>query len=159
MAQNNTTKESESFCQKIHNAVGPFGARIFRLSYQPPGSPVRILHQPSHSKMIPVEFESHASGQVVTERDVVIVRSRKLSKPSPKKGKTFESELNDENKFSDYISKVKDRMLKTASNVNGVETSAIRDSFDDRVTDYIKRAKIKVRKNTSVGDDKSFSRK
>ncbi|GFP82013.1 hypothetical protein PHJA_000344600 [Phtheirospermum japonicum] len=118
--------------------------------------------------MIPVEFEPHASHvpkQVIAERDVVIVKSRKLSKSSPKKGKNSQPEFDDENKFSDYISKVKDRMMKTASNVSGgggvtgVETSPIRDSFNDNVANYINRAKIKVRKTTSVGDDKSFSLK
>lgn len=51
----------------------------------------------------------------------------------------------DESKFSDYIRKVKNKM-RCASNV-GRNVSA-RESFNDKVSDYINRAKIKIRTTT-----------
>ncbi|PIN07687.1 hypothetical protein CDL12_19734 [Handroanthus impetiginosus] len=59
-------------------------------------------------------------------------------------------------KFSDYVKKVKDRMRKP-SNVGVVRTPTKRDSFNDKVSNYINRAKIKIRTTTDVGDDKGVS--
>ncbi|KAI3460853.1 hypothetical protein Pfo_017516 [Paulownia fortunei] len=243
MAQNKNSRKSEGLCQKLHNAVSPFRARMRRISFQPQGSisitsdkkplsqttenpvrnstpqtkPVRVLHQPSLSKMVTVEFEppaAHFSAQknkalatlspVVqsagkgnstgkpvqdfAEREVVIVNGQKFAKSvsrkkevaQPEKAPTVaptqdkppnhvpfakarskkDDDAMHEVKFSDYISKVKERMLKTASNVGGGGgTSPKKDSFDDKVTNYINYAKIKLRTTTSIGDEKSVSLK
>lgn len=193
MAEINSSKKSEGLCEKIHNAVSPFRPRIRRISVQPQGSisiagdknstqtkPARVLHQ---SKTIPVEFR-HFSAQdskkESDEKEISIVRGQKFVKSTSKKPEpvplphhvhfaTMASSKKDEDrnsgKFSDYISKFKNRMLKTASDVSGGSgdssvgggggNSIRRDSFNDKVTSYIDRAKIKIRTTTNVGADQN----
>ncbi|KAI3449592.1 hypothetical protein Pfo_006257 [Paulownia fortunei] len=63
---------------------------------------------------------------------------------------------NSNDKFSDYITKVKDKM-RTASNVGAAKSATRRDSFNDKISNYINRAKIKIRTTTNVGDDNGVS--
>ncbi|KAG8389387.1 hypothetical protein BUALT_Bualt02G0223900 [Buddleja alternifolia] len=62
-----------------------------------------------------------------------------------------EDEVKENDKFTDYITKVKDKMR----NVSNVGRSATRrDSFNDKISSYINRARIKMRTTTTnVGDD------
>ncbi|PIM98266.1 hypothetical protein CDL12_29253 [Handroanthus impetiginosus] len=158
MAHNKNTKESEGFCRKIYNAVSPFRSRISRVSHHPPSSlsitndkkstqnpkPVHVLHQPSLSKMVPVELEpaqknkklANKGGQDLDEREILIGNDQKLAKteqgspfsgqkvvptkdkPKVSLGKTKSNKEDDsmhERKFNDYIDKVRNRLLKTTS--------------------------------------------
>lgn len=197
MAETNSSKKSEGLCEKIHNAVSPFRPRVRRISDQPrrpisiatdnnapQTKPVRVLHQ---SKTIPVDFRhfpAHDSGKESDEKDIGIVRGQRFTKSSSGKeelvlaphhvhfAKAGSKKDDDRNsgRFSDYISKFKNRMMKTASDVSGGGasggggggggggngggvTSTRRDSFNDKVTSYIDRAKIKIRTTTNVGAD------
>lgn len=89
----------------------------------------------------------------------MIVRGQKFVKARSKKDEDHQHE----GRFSDYISKFKNRMIKTASNagnggagggVGGGGGSAKRDSFNEKVTSYIDRAKLKIRTTTNVGVEK-----
>ncbi|KAL8028997.1 hypothetical protein ABFX02_14G199600 [Erythranthe guttata] len=189
MAHNSKQRKSEGLCQKIYNAVSPLRSKNRRIEnlpkiiISPPQTkPVHITHQPSLTKMIPVEYEptsAHISagkkksnggkqGHDFVGREILIVNGgKKMAKEKPVKYGSFakarsEKRDNDddddghEGKFSDYINKVKNRMMKSYSNVNGggggVGNFSRRDSFNDKVVNYINQAKVKIRTtSTNIG--------
>lgn len=84
-----------------------------------------------------------------------------FAKARSKKDEDDHHSVHHEGKFSDYISKVKNRMMKTASHVGGGGSgggggnSTRRDSFNDKVSNYIDQAKMKIRTTTNVGIDQN----
>ncbi|KAL6499501.1 hypothetical protein OROGR_027411 [Orobanche gracilis] len=147
MAHDKNLKKPEGLCQKLHNAVmNPFRARIRRTSQNTPPMPVRA------------EFEPPTEVEIVGRREEIAKSYTKKEKLSqPKNG----DDLLHEKNFSGCVGKVKDKVTKTASSVGGSgggggggrETSLMRDSFNDRITNYINHGKIRMRKTTSIGDD------
>ncbi|KAL8513520.1 hypothetical protein ACS0TY_012838 [Phlomoides rotata] len=96
------------------------------------------------------------------EREILIGKSdnARLAKA---RSKVDDDSIHHEGKFSDYISKTKNRMMRTVSTVSGGGGSSSRsgggggissrrDSFNDKVTNYINRAKIKIRTTSNVVD-------
>ncbi|KAL7084149.1 hypothetical protein ACP275_14G207400 [Erythranthe tilingii] len=178
MAQNSKQRKSQGLCQKIYNAVSPLRSKNRRIENppkiisSPQTKPVHITHQPSLTKMIPVEYEppaAHISAHAQSAgREILIVNGgKKIAKEKPVNHGSFakarsEKKDNDddvhEGKFSDYINKVKNRMMKSYSNVNGggggggVGNFSRRDSFNDKVVTYINQAKVKIRTtSTNIG--------
>ncbi|KAL7126567.1 hypothetical protein ABFS83_14G196800 [Erythranthe nasuta] len=178
MAQNSKQRKSEGLCQRFYNAVSPLRSKNRRIEnppkiiLSPQSKPVHITHQPSLTKMIPVEYEpasAHVSAYAQSAgREILIVNGgKKMAKEKPVKYGSFaqarsEKKDNDddddghERKFSDYINKVKNRMMKSYSNVNGggggVGNFSRRDSFNDKVVNYINQAKVKIRTtSTNIG--------
>ncbi|KAL6527634.1 hypothetical protein OROMI_029445 [Orobanche minor] len=169
MARDKNLKKPEGLCQKLHNAVtNPFRARIRRTSHHQPdqGSISNKKPASGNTPIVPVraEFEPR------TEREVEIVgRREKIAKSYTEKEKLSQwkngDDLLHEKKFSGYVGKVNDsRVTRTASSVGrggggggggggGRETSLMKDSLNDRIANYINRAKIRMRKTTSIGDD------
>lgn len=174
MARNQqSSTNSEGVCKKIRNAfsITPFKAKIHRISdhscaYSHP------TPQPQSSKHSRAENKPAVPNHTV-RRDIVIAngeyndqkKAARASKSTTKSSnedigtmkKKVEASKSNE-KFSDYIRKVKNKM-RTASNVGAAGTATRRDSFNDKVTNYINRAKVKIRTtSTSVGgDDKGAS--
>ncbi|KAL1550206.1 hypothetical protein AAHA92_18204 [Salvia divinorum] len=182
-------KKSAGLCERIHNAVSPFRPRIPRISDQP-RAPISVIADKSsvqntspQSKIIPVEFRhsaAHFSPQNSNNGggEIAIIRGHKFAKsvsgkekhapppPPPHHvhfGKTKDEDHHHEGKFTDYITKFKNRMVKTASHIGGDgggggggggnSKSTRRDSFNDKVSNYIDQAKIKIRTTTDVGID------
>ncbi|KAL8522878.1 hypothetical protein ACS0TY_013000 [Phlomoides rotata] len=96
------------------------------------------------------------------EREILIGKSdnARLAKA---RSKVDDDSIHHEGKFSDHISKTKNRMMRTVSTVSGGGGSSSRsgdgrgissrrDSFNDKVTNYINRAKIKIRTTSNVVD-------
>lgn len=171
MAHNQKSSNSEGVCKKIYRAVSinPLRASTRPICSASDRKP-QTVHQPSLSKTIPIEFDdAPRKNRGVTffspnfaRREVAILgnNDQKAAKSSSRKElahqKTERTKTNDT--FSDYISKVKDKMIKTESiNVGGGRSATRRDSFNDKVSNYINRAKFKIRTTTNVGDDKAVS--
>ncbi|KAL9142826.1 hypothetical protein ABFS82_14G196700 [Erythranthe guttata] len=183
MAQNSKQRKSEGLCQKIYNAVSPLRSKNRRIENppkiisSPQSKPVHITHQPSLTKMIPVEYEPPSAGKKKSNggkqghdfagREILIVnggkriaKEKSVNHGSFAKARSEKKDNDDddvhEGKFSDYINKVKNRMMKSYSNVNGggggVGNFSRRDSFNDKVVNYINQAKVKIRTtSTNIG--------
>lgn len=145
--------------------------------------PVELRHSAAH-------FSAQNSKKESDEREIAIIRGQKFAKPASGKEELARPEMTEqlppppphhvhfakasskrdedhhsvhhEGKFSDYISKFKQRMMKTASHVgrgggggggSGGGNSARKDSFNDKVSNYIDKTKMKIRTTTNVGDD------
>lgn len=145
MAQIKNSRKSEGLCEKIHNAVSPFRSRNRRISHESSLNkmiPVEFNHLSAENtkKLVALSPAVQSAGQEKTkvskvqefdDREILIIRGQKFSKNSaPEKdeklalkharfGNRFykDDELVHEGKFSEYISKVKNRMMKTASHV------------------------------------------
>ncbi|KAK4418236.1 hypothetical protein Salat_2236300 [Sesamum alatum] len=172
MARNQkTASNSDGVCKKIRNAFSistPFKAKIHRIS-----SSTSSRHHPTPR---PPQTDRPVPDDHAVRRDIFIANGEsngheRAARPASKTNddndgrmmKKVEGSKSNE-KFSDYIRKVKDKM-RTASNVGAAASSAAaaartstrRDSFNDKVVNYINRAKIKIRTTTSVGDDNGGS--
>ncbi|KAG8370699.1 hypothetical protein BUALT_Bualt13G0010500 [Buddleja alternifolia] len=143
MAQNKNSKNSDGMCKKIYNAITPFRSTARRVSRQNNENPTKIP-SPQISKMIPIEAPSKSKKMedLGEHKEIVIANSQKVANKYKK-----------DDDFSNYIRKVKSRMIKTASNIGGGDRTATkRDSFNDKVTNYIDHSKMKIRTTTtSVG--------
>ncbi|KAG8373825.1 hypothetical protein BUALT_Bualt11G0065500 [Buddleja alternifolia] len=178
MAQNQNSINSK----KIYNC--PIRAKINSISHKNSSNttpkPVQNVHQ---SQKIPIESESPIVSSHKNKNETVFVPNKlssaqKAAKPpassrwnvekveakppdlvSDAKTKSTKDdgvdEGKDNDKFTDYITKVKDKM-RSVSNVGRSATR--RDSFNDKVSNYINRAGIKIRTTTTnIGDDKNVS--
>lgn len=159
------SKKSDGLCERIHSAVSPFRPRTRHISLgsvsvtrnknpvEISSEPVHVRNQFSLSETVPVEFR-HANSKIESdEREIKIVRAQKFVKSGSRREdfakvrSKKEEDHHHESRFSDYISKFKNRMIKTASNAgNGGAGggasgsgggSARRDSFNEKVTCYI----------------------
>ncbi|KAL7151336.1 hypothetical protein ABFS83_04G023900 [Erythranthe nasuta] len=160
MAKNqNSSTTSEGVCKKIYRAVSINPIR----STKPPHIidhhpilitetiPVKFEHSPSspanvsaHNKTKNVTFFSSPN---FATREVAILGGDHNRHDQGKK--TERTKANDD-KFSDYITRVKNKMKSSASNVGGGKSATRRDSFNNKVSNYINRAKFKIRTTTTT---------
>ncbi|EYU46627.1 hypothetical protein ABFS82_04G024200 [Erythranthe guttata] len=156
----NSSTTSEGVCKKIYRAVSINPIR----STKPPHIidhhpilitetiPVNFEHSSSSS---PTNVSAHNKAKNVTffsspnfaTKEVAILGGDHNKHDQVKK--TERTKANDD-KFSDYITRVKDKMKSSASNVGGRKSATRRDSFNDKVSSYINRAKFKIRTTTTM---------
>lgn len=158
MAQNKNSKKSQGICKKIRNiTLSPFISRNKSSITISQNIPIDYNHFSSqNSKKLMREKENNLGN----EREKVIGISSS-SNAGLAKANDDDDSINHEGKFSDYINKTKNRLMKTLSTVGGGGgdgggggggISSRRDSFNDKVTNYINRAKIKIRTTSNVVD-------
>ncbi|GAA0152494.1 hypothetical protein LIER_37501 [Lithospermum erythrorhizon] len=162
--RNQSNKTSQNVCQKLKNAINftPF-RRFHGVSSQqshsaptptpPPqttNNPIKVyISQPSSGKFIPIATAAQGGGEHLIKPKVDKV---------PKEMRTHDINNGDNGRFSEYITRVRDGM-RTSSDlgIERIPTRKIsrRDSLNDRVSNFLNRAKIKNRTimSNNVGHD------
>lgn len=163
MAQKSKHKKSKGLCGRIYNAVSPLRAHCICSSKKDLTRMIPVeLESPvaaqENTKLVQsagrLENRAKKPRHDFAGREILIVDGQKFAKSASGKkerpivdkiasttsnhGSFARKDVDDEDvhegKFSDYISKVKNRMLKTASSIGG----GGRDSFNDKIiTNYL----------------------
>ncbi|KAL7112821.1 hypothetical protein ACP275_04G025100 [Erythranthe tilingii] len=159
MAKNhNSSTTSEGVCKKIYRAVSINPIRSTKpphiIDHQPilitETIPVNFEHSPSSPTTVSAQKTKNVtffSSPNFATREVAILGGDHNRHDQGKK--TERTKANDD-KFSDYITRVKDKMKASASSVGGGKSATRRDSFNDKVSNYINRAKFKIRRTTTT---------
>lgn len=162
MAHKKNTQSSDELAAKMHSSC-PIRATINRVSSQAnwrttdvpklnvqTTSPVKVTLPQNRTVDILAEPASE-KGSAQLEKAAGHVRFAKV-KTKKENDLMREGSGDDEGKFSDYIDKVKKRMMRTMSSVGGLgaRISKGKDSFDGKVTTYIDKSKGKIRKMNSI---------
>lgn len=115
---------------------------------KPASSSLQIL--PGSAEMIPIEFEP--------QRLLIPQNHNAESGNVSVQVSKFKKQETMTDKFSNYISRVKNRMRSSASDVGGANISSGSDNLDDNVSSFLGRAKMKMKRTTSraVSEDQIY---